>query len=101
MAGLVIRQPSVVDHIIWWLRGWPLSGLGTIHGARLMDSTPPATHSEASPTATARLASMTASMPDPHSRLTVAPGTRTGKPARRAAMRETLRWYSPAPLESP
>ena len=38
----------------------------------------------------------TASSPDPHSRLSVAPGTSTGSPASSALMRATLRLSSPA-----
>ena len=62
------------------MRGKPAAGLGTTHGARVMDSTPPPMASEASPVATARLAWTTASRPDPHSRLTVTPGTDCGSP---------------------
>ena len=39
--------------------------------------------------------------PEPHNRLTVWPGTLTGKPASSAAMRATLRLSSPAPLALP
>ena len=44
-------------------------------GARLMLSTPPASISSASPVRMARAAMPTASRPEPHSRLTVVPGT--------------------------
>src|SRR5690606_18579703 len=62
---------------------------------------PPAMVSSASPTATSRLALSTASIPEPHKRLVVAPGTDVGSPASRAAMRATLRFSSPAPLPLP
>jgi hypothetical protein len=70
-------------------------------GALLIDSTPPAITAAASPQASAREAAITASMPDPQSRLIVAPGTRCGSPASSAAMRATLRLSSPAPLAQP
>jgi len=60
-----------------------------------------ATIKDASPTATARFAAITASRPDPHSRLMVAPGTEVGRPASRPAMRATFRLSSPAPFASP
>ena len=44
---------------------------------------------------------MAASSEDPQSRLTVEPGTDTGKPASRPAIRATLRFSSPAPLALP
>ena len=72
-----------------------MAGLGSTHGARLIDSTPPARTTSASPTATARLASITASSPDPQSRFTVAPGMVTGSPASSTAIRATLRLSSP------
>jgi len=82
-------------------RGYGLSGLSITQGARVIDSTPPATRSDASPTLTARLASIAASRPEPHSRLTVAPGIDVGRPASSTAMRATLRLSSPAWLASP
>ena len=78
-----------------------MSGFCTTHGARLIDSTPPAMHTVSSPAAIARLALNAASIPEPHSRLTVAPGTDVGSPASRTAMRATLRLSSPAWLASP
>ena len=51
-----------------------LSAFGITNGARVMLSTPPAIISSASPAAMARAQMATASMPDPHSRLTVAAG---------------------------
>ncbi len=101
MRGLVIRQPRVVDHICWWPAGKGRSGFCTTQGARLIDSTPPAMATEASPSAMARAAWMTASRPEPQSLLTVTPGTDTGSPASRTAIRATSRLSSPAPLASP
>ena len=101
MRGLTSRQPNVVEWSVSWPRGYAASGLVSTHGARLMDSTPPATVTAASPTAMARSPAITASSPEPHSRLTVAPGTDVGKPASSAAMRATSRLSSPAPLASP
>ena len=101
MFGLVMRQPSVVEWSVSWARGKGLSGLSITHGARLIDSTPPAIRSDASPTEMARLASIAASRPEPHRRFTVAPGMLVGSPARRTAMRATSRLSSPAPLASP
>lgn len=96
-----MRQPSVVEYSSVWAAGNGLSDLGSTYGARVIDSTPPATAMEASPTAIARAAWITASRPEAHSRLTVTPGTEVGRPARRAAMRPTLRFSSPAPLALP
>ena len=70
-----MRQPSVVDQTVSLVRAYPRSGLSSTQGARLIDSTPPAMQIEWSPTAIARLAAITASSPDPQSRLTVVPGT--------------------------
>ena len=49
----------------------------------------------------ARAAVPSASSPDPQSRFTVAPGTSTGRPASKRAMRATLRLSSPAWLAQP
>ena len=49
----------------------------------------------------ARAAMITASMPEPHSRLTVDPGTSLGRPASSSDMRATLRLSSPAWLAQP
>jgi hypothetical protein len=49
----------------------------------------------------ARAAMVTASMPDPHRRLIVVPGTVTGIPASSKLMRATLRLSSPAWLAQP
>ena len=66
-----------------------------------MLSTPPAITMLASPQRMARAAVPTASRPEPHSRLMVAPGTPTGRPASRLAMWATLRLSSPAWLAQP
>lgn len=66
-----------------------------------MDSTPPAIISSASPHLIARAAAITASIPDPQSRLIVVPGTATGSPASSSDMRATLRLSSPAWLAQP
>ena len=96
-----MRQPSVVEWSSSWPLGYARSGFNSTHGALLIDSTPPATISEASPVSIARLAPIAASSPDPQSRLTVAPGTLVGRPESSTAMRATLRLSSPAPLASP
>jgi hypothetical protein len=94
------RQPMVVSYTAL-LREKALSALGMTKGARLMLSTPPAIISAASPALIARAAVPTASMPEPQRRFMVVPGTATGRPARRAAMRATLRLSSPAWLAQP
>jgi hypothetical protein len=70
-------------------------------GARLIDSTPPATKSSPSPAATAWQAAATAESPEAQSRLTVTPATDSGSPARSEAIRATLRLSSPAWLAQP
>ncbi len=72
------RQPSVVDTAVTSRAGNARSGLGSTHGARVIDSTPPATTTLASPHSIARDADIAASRLEPHSRLTVLPGTVTG-----------------------
>ena len=66
-----------------------------------MLSTPPAMTTSASPVAMERAAIATASSPEPQRRLTVTPGTVTGIPASKAAMRATLRLSSPAWFAQP
>ena len=66
-----------------------------------MLSTPPATTRSASPARTARAAIATASAPEPQRRLTVDPGTVSGRPASSRAIRATLRLSSPAWLAQP
>ena len=66
-----------------------------------MLSTPPAIARSISPHAMARAAWPIASMPEAHKRLTVTPDTDGGNPARRSAIRATLRLSSPAWLVLP
>ena len=94
------RQPMVVSYTAL-LRLKAVSALGMTKGARLMLSTPPAIIRSASPALMARAALPTASRPEPHSRLMVAPGTSMGRPASSADMRATLRLSSPAWLAQP
>ena len=76
-------------------------GFSMTHGARDIDSTPPATTMSAAPDLIICEAMVIADMPDAHKRLTVMPGTVSGKPASSQAMRATLRFSSPAPLALP
>ena len=101
MFGLTIRQPRVVECIVALPAGNARSGLSMTYGARVIDSTPPATMIEASPTAIVRAAPMTASRLEPQSRLTVEPGTDGGSPASSDAIRATLRLSSPAWFAAP
>ena len=94
------RQPMVVSWIAA-LREKADSALPITKGARDMLSTPPAIISPVSPDLIERAARPTASMPEPHRRLTVVPGTSTGRPASRPDMRPTLRLSSPAWLAQP
>ena len=89
------RQPIVVSSI-FALRENAVSALPMTNGARDMLSTPPAIINEVSPLLMARAAMPIASMLDPHSRLTVLPGTSCGNPASSSAMRPTLRLSWPA-----
>ena len=100
MFGLTKRQPMVVS----WMelpRENADSALGTTNGARLMLSTPPAIIRLVSPDLMARAAMPMASIPEPHRRLTVVPGTCSGRPASNSDMRATLRLSSPAWLAQP
>ncbi len=100
IRALTKRQPMVVSKISAE-REKALSALPMTNGARDMDSTPPAIISSASPQRRARAAAPMASMPEPHRRLTVVPGTLIGRPASREDMRATLRLSSPAWLAQP
>ena len=100
IIGLMKRQPIVVSYTAL-LRLKALSALGMTKGARLMLSTPPAIIRPASPALMLRAARPMASMPEPHRRFTVVPGTSTGRPASRPLMRATLRLSSPAWLAQP
>ena len=97
---LMKRQPMVVSYTAL-LRLKADSALGMTKGARLMLSTPPAIIRPASPALMARAAEPTASSPEPHRRLMVAPGTSMGRPASRLDMWATLRLSSPAWLAQP
>jgi hypothetical protein len=101
IAGFTIRQPSVVEYSVASVAGKGLAHFGRTYGARVIDSTPPATMIEASPTAMARVASTTASSPEAHSLFLVEPGTDVGRPASSADIRATLRLSSPAWLAAP
>ena len=56
IRGLTSRQPSVVSAISSGPVGYARDGFGTTNGARLIDSTPPATYAAPSPSAIARAA---------------------------------------------
>jgi hypothetical protein len=101
ILGLGKRQPSVVSHTVWLPRAKARSGFPMTSGARLMDSTPPATKRSPSPARTAWQAATTAESPEAQRRLRVTPATSCGRPARSAAMRATLRLSSPAWLAAP
>ena len=81
--------------------GTRFSGFAITSGARLIDSTPPATNRSPSPAITAWQAPTTAASPEAHRRLTVTPATDSGSPASSAAIRATLRLSSPAWLAQP
>ena len=101
MAGFGKRQPSVLSYSVRSPRGNARSGLAVTSGARLIDSTPPATNRSPSPASTAWQAATIAESPEAHSRLTVTPATDCGRPASSAAMRATLRLSSPAWFAQP
>src|SRR6266481_2504107 len=71
------------------------------NGARVIDSTPPAMAKSISPARIARPAAPTASSPEAQRRLSVRPGTDSGRPASNSAIRATLRLSSPAWLAQP
>ena len=95
ILGLGKRAPSEESNT---LKSLPkaCSALPTTNGARVMLSTPPATHTSASPQVMACAAPTSALRPEPHSRLCTAPGVSTGRPASSSAWRATLRLSSPA-----
>ena len=76
-------------------------GFAITHGARVIDSTPPATTTSASPDRIACAAEDTAVSPDAHNRFTVYPGTESGSPANSTAIRATFRLSSPAWFAAP
>ena len=53
ILGFGKRQPSVVSQIVWLPRGNACSGFAITSGARVIDSTPPATKRSPSPAITA------------------------------------------------
>ena len=101
IRGFTSRQPSVVECSISSLRGKLFSGFASTHGARLIDSTPPVSTSDASPHSIARLPAIAASSDEAHRRFTVTPGIDVGSPASSTAIRATLRFSSPAPFALP
>jgi len=100
IRGLTSRQPSLVSARSM-ARGNGSAERPSTNGARVIDSEPPARQTSASPAAIVRAASQTASIPDPHSRFTVAPGISTGSPASSTAIRATFLLSSPAWLAAP
>ena len=100
VSGLTKRQPRVVSSI-FAARENALSALASTKGARDMLSTPPAMTNDCSLDLIERPAIAIASRLEPHSRFTVVPGTSTGSPASRTAIRPTLRLSSPAWLAQP
>ena len=81
--GLVKRQPIEVSTISPGLAN-AFSGLASTQGARVIDSTPPAMTTSASPDLTMLAARCTAESPDAQSRLTVMPGNGDGQPGEQA-----------------
>jgi hypothetical protein len=101
ILGLVKRQPTVESATSGGFRSHGVARLSMMYGARVMLSTPPATRASPSLALIAWAALATACSPEPHRRLMLWPGTSTGYPASRAAIRATLRLSSPAPLAQP
>ena len=99
--GFGYRQPRVVSYTVRWPRDHACSGFGIDSGARVIDSTPPATNRSPSPAITAWQAETTADRPDAHRRFIVTPATDCGKPASSTAIRATSRLSSPAWLAHP
>src|SRR5512134_829787 len=79
--GFTNRHPSVLSATSGARRLHGSGDLSITYGARVIDSTPPATNVAPSPALIACAALATAWSPDPHSRLIVWPGTATGSPA--------------------
>jgi hypothetical protein len=100
ISGLMKRQPMVVSKISAE-RENASAALPITNGARVIDSTPPAMAKSISPARIARPAAPTASSPEAQRRLSVAPGTVSGRPASSSAIRATLRLSSPAWLAHP
>ena len=99
-AGFTNRHPIEVSKTSPGLAN-AVRGFSMTHGARDMDSTPPATTMSAAPDLIIWDAIVIADIPDAHSRLTVIPGTVSGYPLSSHAIRATLRFSSPAPLALP
>jgi hypothetical protein len=97
----VKRQPSVVSYNGRSPRSNGFSAFGVTNGARLIDSSPPATKRSPSPATIEWHAPTTAERPEAQSRLTVTPATDSGRPASSAAIRATFRLSSPAWLAAP
>ena len=81
IRSLTSRQPSVVETAVTLPAGNARDGLGSTHGARVIDSTPPVSTTSASPDSMVRDPMIAASSDEPQSRLTVVAGTDTGSPA--------------------
>ena len=79
IRSLTSRQPRVVDTAVTLPAGNPREGLGSTHGARVIDSTPPATTTSASPVSMLREPSIAASRDDPQSRFDGAGRHRRGQ----------------------
>ncbi len=101
IRSLTSRQPSVVETAVTLPAGNARDGLGSTHGARVIDSTPPARTTSASPVSMVREPAIAASSEEPHRRFTVVAGTVVGSPASSTAIRPTLRLSSPAWLAQP
>src|SRR5665213_1657775 len=80
IRGLTMRQPRVVEYSVSWPAGYAREGLSSTHGARLIDSTPPATARLTSPQRIARVAWIAASSLEPQRRLKVTAVTEVGRP---------------------
>ena len=80
IAGFGKRQPRVESYIVRSPRGKAASGFAVTSGARLIDSTPPATNRSPSPAAIAWQAPTTAERPDAQSRFTRHARNRVGQP---------------------
>ncbi len=70
-------------------------------GTRLIDSTPPPMAMSMAPDMTAWAAKWTACWAEPHCRSTVVPGTVSGNPAARAALRPMFMACSPTVMVHP
>src|SRR4051795_9488009 len=84
MRGFTSRQPRAVSTTSPG-RAHGVPGLFITQGDRVIDSTPPATTRAAWPVCTSWAADSTACRPEAQSRLTVKPGTASGRPGRTPA----------------